>query len=34
MVEFERVYRDRASLVRAILARISHPNKLPLVYRP
>jgi hypothetical protein len=30
MVEFELIYWDRASLIRAILARISHPNKLPI----
>jgi len=30
MVEFERIYWDRASLIRAILARISHYNKLPM----
>jgi hypothetical protein len=33
MVEFARVYCDRASLIRAILARISHPNKLPMSAR-
>src|SRR5215217_1027840 len=27
---FRRIYGDRASLFRAILACISHPNKLPL----
>ncbi len=30
MVECERIYWDRPSLIRAILARISHPNKLPV----
>src|SRR5215217_6675001 len=28
---FRRIYGDRASLFRAILACISHPNKLPLM---
>jgi hypothetical protein len=30
MVEFNRIYRDSASLSRALLARISRSNKLPL----
>jgi hypothetical protein len=30
MSEFEPIYRDHANLFRAILARISVPNKLPL----
>ncbi len=30
MVGFERIYGHRAVLIRAILARMSDPNKLPL----
>jgi hypothetical protein len=30
MVKLERIYGDRADLFRAILARISRPNKLPI----
>ena len=30
MVDFERIYGDRASLLPAILACISLPNKVPL----
>jgi hypothetical protein len=33
MVEFKRIYGNRASLSRAVLARISHSNKLPLQRR-
>jgi hypothetical protein len=32
MVEFEHIYWDWASLIRAILVRTSHPNKLPLAH--
>ncbi len=30
MVEFKLIYGDRTNLSRAVLARISHSNKLPL----